>query len=164
VGFPRCAPVVLLGYHRPEMTAQVFQKIREAKPQHLFLVMDGPKPNDDGDADLVAKTRIAVAGIDWDCEVHKVFASTNLGLKKRVSSGLDEVFKHVEEAIIIEDDCLPSIDFFTYATELLQRYRGEEAVGMVSGSSRLRGSTVSRYSYDFSTDVRIWGWATWGQT
>ena len=164
MGILPCAPVVLLGYHRPEMTAQVFQKIREVKPQHLFLVMDGPKPNDDGDADFVAKARAVAAKVDWDCEVHEVFAPTNLGLKKRVSSGLDEVFKHVEEAIIIEDDCLPSTDFFTYATELLQRYRGEESVGMVSGSSRLRGSTVSRYSYDFSTDVRIWGWATWGRT
>ena len=159
-----CAPVVFLGYRRPDQTSRVFEAIREARPTTLFLVMDGPNPSAPGDSDAVEKTRELLGDIDWPAEVHRLYAESNLGLKVRVTSGLDAVFDEVDEAIIVEDDCLPSPDFFRFASEMLERYRDEPRVGMVSGSSRLRGKAVSDYSYDFSRDVRIWGWATWART
>ena len=160
----KVAPVVLLGYRRPHHLRSVFEAIKTAKPPVLFLVMDGPKPNNQEDAFLVQETREMVERVDWDCEVHRLYAKQNLGLKARVSSGLDEVFQIVDHAIILEDDCLPSPTFFAYASELLVRYQDDERVGLVSGSSRLRGKTAGRNSYDFSRDVRIWGWATWSRT
>ena len=36
-------PIVLLIFRRPELTAKVFDRIREAKPQQLFVVADGPR-------------------------------------------------------------------------------------------------------------------------
>jgi hypothetical protein len=126
--------------------------------------MDGPRSNKPGDADQVARTRELAEQVDWDCKVTRIYSDVNLGLKKRVSSGLTEVFTKVPEAIILEDDCLPDSTFFPYATELLERYREDSRVGVISGSSRLRGKRVSPYSYDFSADVRIWGWATWART
>ncbi|MDA8579683.1 glycosyltransferase family 2 protein [Pontimonas sp.] len=164
MGDRACAPVVLIGYRRPEMTAQVLDAIIEAQPSHLFLVMDGPKRGDADDSSAVAAVRAVLEGVPGETPVTKIFSESNLGLKARVVSGLDEVFATVEEAIIVEDDCLPSPDFFRYATELLDRYRSTAEVGIVSGSSRLRGEQVSSASYDFSSDVRIWGWATWGRT
>ena len=158
-----CAPVVLMGYRRPTLTSQVFQAIRTAKPSTLFLVMDGPKPDEEDDERAVAEARAEVEHVDWECVVHRIYSETNLGLKRRVSTGLDEVFSLVDHAIILEDDCLPSADFFPYATELLARFQDDDSVGMISGSSRLRGQSVSDYSYDFSEDVRIWGWATWAR-
>ena len=158
------APVVLLGYARPEFTARVFEQIRRAQPAQLFLVMDGPRSNKPGDVDNVKRTRELAEQVDWDCEVTRIYSDVNLGLKKRVSSGLTAVFSKAPEAIILEDDCLPDPSFFRYATELLERYREDPRVGVVSGSSRLRGKRVSPYSYDFSADVRIWGWATWART
>ena len=159
-----CAPVVLLGYKRPEHTRRVFQAIREAKPAVLIAVMDGPKAGDKQDHALVAATRDVLGKIDWPCEFHQIYAESNLGLKMRVSSGLDEVFTLVDEAIILEDDCVPSPSFFPYATELLERYRTDERVGLISGAQRLRGKWETDNSYLFSRDVRIWGWATWGRT
>jgi hypothetical protein len=158
------APVVLLGYSRPAFTARVFEQIRRAKPQKLFLVMDGPRPAKPRDQENVERTRAVVENVDWDCEVVRIYAEENLGLKARVSSGLSEVFAHVPEAIILEDDCLPDHSFFAYASELLERYGEDPRVGVISGTSRLRGKRVSPYSYDFSADVRIWGWATWART
>ena len=158
------APVVLLGYARPEFTARVFEQIRRAQPSKLLLVMDGPRSNKAGDAENVKRTRELAEQVDWDCEVTRIYSDVNLGLKRRVSSGLTEVFAKVPEAIILEDDCLPDPTFFPYATELLERYREDPRVGVISGSSRLRGKRVSPYSYDFSADVRIWGWATWART
>lgn len=159
-----CSPVVLLGYRRPDHTQRVFAAIREARPPVLLLVMDGPKAGDPKDKALVDATRRILDTVDWDCEVHRIYAKTNMGLKSRVSSGLDAVFKIVDAAIILEDDCLPSPSFFSYASELLERYASDDRVGIVSGHQRLRGKWASDTSYLFSQDVRIWGWATWGRT
>lgn len=158
------APVVLLAYRRPEQTRRVFSAIRAAKPRDLFLVMDGPKPGDvDGQA-RVEQTRAVAERVDWNCKVRKIYAHHNLGLKARVSSGLDAVFEEVDWAIILEDDCLPSASFFPFATQLLERFAPDERIGIVSGSQRLRGHQLSEASYEFSKDVRIWGWATWART
>ena len=161
---PSCAPVVLLAYKRPEHTRRVFQAIREARPAVFIAVMDGPKAGDQEDNALVEATREVLDHIDWPCEFHQIYAESNLGLKRRVSSGLDEVFTLVDEAIILEDDCVPSPSFFPYATELLERYRTDDRVGLISGSQRLRGRWETDNSYLFSRDVRIWGWATWSRT
>lgn len=158
------APVVLLAYRRPQQTRRVFEAIRAAKPQDLFLVMDGARSGDVDDRERVEQTRSIVESIDWECKVRRFYASENLGLKTRVSSGLDAVFAEVESAIILEDDCLPSTTFFPFASELLDRFSGNENVGIVSGSQRLRGRRLSEASYEFSKDVRIWGWATWART
>lgn len=158
------APVVLLAYRRPEQTRKVFEAIRVARPRDLFLVMDGPKPGQNDDHERVEQTRAIVEDVDWECNVRRVNSSENLGLKARVSSGLDAVFSEVELAIILEDDCLPSATFFPYASELLYRYSANERIGLISGSQRLRGQKLSQSSYEFSKDVRIWGWATWSRT
>ena len=158
------APVVLLAYRRPEQTRRVFEAIRAAKPRDLFLVMDGAKPGDTDGHERVEQTRAVVEDVDWECNVRRVYAHENLGLKARVSSGLDAVFSEVESAIILEDDCLPSATFFPYASELLDRFSTNEKIGLISGSQRLRGRRLSEASYEFSRDVRIWGWATWART
>lgn len=158
------APVVLLGYRRPTRTKEVFDAIRRAQPTELFLVMDGPRNNSSEELAAVAETRKVVEEVDWDCSVHRIYADANLGLKNRVSSGLDEVFDSVERAIILEDDCLPSQTFFPFASELLELYADDDRVGIISGSQRLRGRMLSNSSYEFSRDVRIWGWATWART
>ena len=65
--------------------------------------------------------------VDWDCEVVRDFADENLGLKRRIPSGLDRVFSEVEEAIVLEDDCLPHPSFFPYCDELLAALPGRRA-------------------------------------
>jgi len=158
------APVVLIIYRRPDLTKLVFEEVRKIKPKTLYIVADGPAAEKTGDESRVKAAREAVNSVDWDCQLTQIFAEENMGLKNRIISGLDEVFSREDCAIILEDDCLPSESFFRFASELLQRYKSDERVGLVSGSQRLRGKKLSLASYEFSKDVRIWGWATWART
>lgn len=158
---PATAPVVILLFNRPDVTAQVAQRVADARPQAVYLIADGPRSGVPEDQQLCELARQAAVSAPWECEVHTAFADTNMGLKSRVSSGLDWVFDHEESAIILEDDCLADPTFFPYATELLERFSKDNRVGMISGNNFLRGARVSEYSYFFSHDVRIWGWATW---
>ena len=157
-------PVVLIAFNRPDLTARVFERIREWKPPELVFVVDGPRQGNALDGDLVAQVRDIIGQVDWPCSVTEDFADTNLGLKQRISSGLTGVFATHEAAVVLEDDCVPDLSFFPFAEELLARYADEPRVGLIGGTSRLRGKRASKYSYDFSDDVRIWGWATWART
>ena len=158
-----CAPVAIIMFNRPELTREVAKRVAEAQPKAVYLIADGPRPGHPGDQAACEETREAVLSIDWPCPVHTVFAESNMGLRERVSSGLDDVFDEVDQAIIVEDDCLADPSFFPYATELLDRFRDEKQVGVISGNNFLRGARVSDDSYFFSADMRIWGWATWGR-
>ncbi len=99
--------------------------------------------------------------MDWECEVIRNYSNVNLGCKRRVSSGLDWVFDTVEEAIILEDDCLPHPSFFQFCDELLDRYRHDERIMMISGTNYLGEWKSHIQGYHFSYYGGIWGWASW---
>ena len=91
------------------------------------------------------------------------YSDVNLGCKIRVSSGLDWVFSEVEEAIILEDDCLPHPSFFAFCEELLEKYRNDSRIMQICGSNVLKDQVNIDDSYYFSKYGPIWGWASWGR-
>jgi hypothetical protein len=155
------SPVAFIIFNRPDTTERVFAEIAKAKPPKLLVVGDGPRANRVGEADKVALTRGIIDRVDWDCEVLTNFSEINLGCKRRVSSGIDWVFGQVEEAIILEDDCLPEPTFFRYCQELLEHYRNDQRIGMITGGNFQLGNRRNNDSYYFSKYFHIWGWASW---
>lgn len=154
-------PVALIIFNRPHTTAKVFEAIRQAKPPKLFLIADGPREGKAGEPELCAQARAIVQQVDWDCEVFENFSDVNLGCGRRPSSGIDWVFEQVEEAIILEDDCLPEPSFFRYCQEMLQHYRNDSRVMAVCGLNIQFGEHPVPYSYYFSLYSHCWGWASW---
>src|SRR5262245_27851901 len=128
-------PLAFLVFRRPQTTARVWEAIRQARPKTLLIVADGPRATHTGETELCAQVRAICDRVDWPCEVLRNYAETNLGCRQRVSSGLDWVFQTVEEAIILEDDCLPHPTLFSYCQELLERYRYDERVMLISGAN-----------------------------
>ncbi len=157
-------PVALMVFNRPEATRRVFAAVAAARPNHLLVVADGPRPDRKGERQLCDEVRKIVSAVDWPCKVETSFSEENLGCRRRIISGLDWVFSLVEEAIILEDDCLPDPTFFPYCTELLERYRDCDQVGIIGGFNPLPQSFPLPYSYYFTRQVLIWGWATWRRT
>jgi hypothetical protein len=155
-------PIALLNFNRPQMTRRVFDVVRKIKPRRLLLVADGPRESRPDDTRLCAEVRAIFDEIDWECEVFRNFSATNLGSFKRNSSGLNWVFDTVEEAIILEDDCIPSLTFFPYCEELLERYRNDPRVGVIGGNNfGFPEVGHENDSYFFSAYPTIWGWASW---
>jgi hypothetical protein len=155
-------PVVMIVFNRPDPTRLVFRAVAEAKPRKLLIVADGPRASRSGEDLLCRQVRSIFEGVDWPCKVFTLFADSNLGCQERVVSGLTWAFSQVEEAIILEDDCLPHQTFFYFCQELLEHYRGDDRVGMISGHNCLLNSMKTNYSYHFSRVPHIgWGWATW---
>ena len=154
-------PVALIIFNRPETTARVFAEIAKARPSKLLVVADGPRLDHPEDIERCAATRAIVERVDWRCEVLTNFSEANLGCKMRPVSGLKWVFENVEEAIILEDDCVPDPSFFPFCQELLERYRDDERVMMIGGINLLGEWRTVDQSYFFSALGGTWGWATW---
>lgn len=152
-------PVIFLIFRRPDLTSRVFETIRQAQPKKLLVVADGPR--NESEVMLCQQARAVTEQIDWDCEVLRNYADTNLGCRNRVSSGLNWAFEQVEEAIVLEDDCLPHPSFFRYCQTLLDYYRNDERIMVVSGNNFQDGQKRTLHSYYFSKYNHCWGWATW---
>ena len=154
-------PVALIIFNRPANTARVLEAISHAKPKQLLVIADGPRPDKPEDVEKCEAARAVLNQVDWDCDVLTNFSSVNLGCGLRPATGITWVFDTVEEAIILEDDCLPHPTFFSYCEELLNRYREDERVMMVGGVNFLGELTSPLQSYHFSRFGSSWGWASW---
>lgn len=154
-------PVALLVFNRPDTTRRVFDAVAKARPAKLLVVADGPRTDRPHEKDLCAQVRDIVEKVDWPCELITNVSEKNLGCQERVISGLNWVFSLVEEAIILEDDCLPDPSFFPFCAELLEKYRGDSRVAAISGTNLMEKHFRSKDSYSFSQFGGIWGWATW---
>ena len=152
--------VLFLVFNRPDTTRQVFEAIRQAKPPRLYVAADGPREGKLGEVELVKKVRTIATAVDWPCEVKTLFRQRNLGCGPAVKSAIDWFFEAESAGIILEDDTVPTKDFFDFCCELLKKYHDDDRVGMIAGTNH----TVYKRdnaSYVFSRNKACWGWATW---
>lgn len=154
-------PVVLIIFNRPQLTQRVFAEIRRARPQTLLVIADGPRADRAGEKELCRQARAVVEEVDWPCDVRRNYADENLGCGRRIASGLNWVFEQAEEAIVLEDDCVPAPSFFRFCQVLLERYRHDTRVVHIGTNNFLGGLVRTPYSYWFSKYGHISAWATW---
>jgi hypothetical protein len=88
------------------------------------------------------------------------FGAENQGCQVSVSRGITWFFEQEPEGVILEDDTLPSQEFFTFCDALLEKYRDNERVYSISGSY-FGSSAETIAEYYFSIYALMWGWATW---
>ena len=157
-------PLLFLVYNRPAETARVFEVIRSQRPSILFVAADGARPDRPGEEASVKQTREIVAQIDWPCELKTLFRDTNLGCSLAVTAAISWFFEHVDEGIILEDDCLPHPDFFSFCATLLERYRPERRVATIGGTHVLPSTLRHAHNHYASKYFAKWGWATWRRT
>lgn len=153
--------ILFMIFKREDTTRRVFERIREAQPPRLYIAADGPRKDRPDEMDKCKATRKVVESIDWPCEVHYLYREVNLGCGRGVSSAITWFFEHEEQGIIIEDDILPHVDFFLYCDEMLERYKDDERIQLISGRNAFYNGYEAPFSYYMSNLFHIWGWATW---
>lgn len=154
-------PILFIIFNRPDTTLDVFNNIRSMQPTQLFVAADGPRDNVVADVEKCSRARKIATAVDWDCEVHTLFRDRNLGCGLGPSSAITWFFEHVEEGIILEDDCLPDKSFYLFCETLLDYYRNMLQVMHISGDNFQYGRKRANGSYYFSRYTHSWGWATW---
>lgn len=152
--------VLCLFFNRPDNFGQVFEQVRKARPSKLFLYQDGPR---DGRNDMpgILECRKIAENIDWDCDIHRNYLEKNQGCDPSGYLSRKWAFSYVDKCIILEDDTVPSVSFFQFCRELLDKYENDERITMISGINYQETTDYCPDDYFFTDDIAIWGWATW---
>lgn len=155
-------PILLIAWRRPHTLRQVINAIRPIAPNRLFVACDGPCRDRPDQVEKVAATRAVIdSEIDWPCQIERLYSDANQGCSSGPIRAITWFFDHVNEGIILEDDCVPHPDFFPYCANLLERYRHDSRVWCISGNNFQNGDWRGDGSYYFSRYSHCWGWATW---
>ena len=154
-------PILFILFNRPEHARRVLNQLRRIKPHRLFVAIDGPRPGSIDDFEGTKQCEKMLNEIDWECEVSRLIRPHNLGCKNAVSSAINWFFDHVEQGIILEDDCLPDPTFFSFCQALLEKYAENQNVMHIGGVNLYGNRAWGEATYFFSKIPHIWGWATW---
>lgn len=153
-------PILIIIFNRPDFALKLYKIIENIKPLKLYIISDGPR--NQKELQLVDQSRNLFENIKWNCDVKYNYLDENIGLRKRISEGISWVFGFEEKLIILEDDCIPNLDFFKYCEELLIKYQHETRIMTINGCN-LNPNISKNFpeSYFFTKYANSWGWATW---
>lgn len=155
-------PIVLIFFRR-HCVLQVLERIRDYAPVQLFLVADGGRtPEEHTQCQEVRQ--LVEDSINWECRVERLYSDRNLGCRGNIPRGISWAFLHVERAIILEDDTVPTPDFFAFCAEMLDRYAGNHRIMTISGTNYFpKHPSFEVDSYLFSGYAETCGYATWAR-
>ena len=154
-------PVLLIFFNRPDTFEKVFEQVKIARPSKLFLACDGARENNKDDIVRIEECKRIASQVDWECDVYTNYSEENLGCGVKPFSAIKWALEIVDRIVILEDDCVPEQSFFPYMAELLEKYKDDERIGMVSGLNHFAKWDCGKYSYCFTRIGAIWGWGTW---
>ena len=156
------APILIIAFNRPDISAKTFEYIRKAQPQKLYIAIDGHRPDKEGEINLVEQVKKVFENVDWPCETHYKYNDTNKGAELTVSSAISWVFEKEKYAIILEDDIVAPLSFLKFAQEMLIKYEDNERIGTVTGSNFTPIPVPDNTDYFFAKYGHSGGgWATW---
>lgn len=154
--------VLLITFNRPDTTKNVFEAIQLYKPKKLYIFSDGPRAEKlDSDWLKIQETRKIFENLDWECVVKTKYMEPNQGCGNGVSGAIGWAFELEDQLIILEDDCVPSLSFFSFCNTLLNKYANDERIMHISGTRWNEEFFINTGDYFYTKYAHIWGWATW---
>lgn len=158
--------VLVFAYNRESHLRRVLEALSRCHGASNALVTcfsDGPKGiNDmssvDGVRRLLAEPRWSNAFKTFEV----VHSPRNTGLFGSITSGVAKAFERCDAVCVLEDDCLPAVEYLQYMRDALILYSGDANVGSVTGFSPL-GSWPRRgrsHIYHLGRSCSF-GWGTW---
>ena len=155
------APVVIVVFNRPDLLKALLGQIKLARPKKVYVLADAPRVNNPADAFLCSEVRKIIDHFDLGCDVIKCYRTENLGCKKNIETGLNWFFEQEESGIILEDDCLPNLDFFRFCDQMLKEYKDDSKIFSITGDNFQNNQPRGSGEYYVSKYMHCWGWATW---
>ncbi len=156
-------PVKVNIWIRPECQRKQFEVLKQARPSILFIQSDGGR-NEEEWKIIKEHRKMFDTEIDWDCTVYRIYADKNYGLYAMGGMREKILWSHVDRCILLEDDQIPSVSYFRFCAELLEKYKDDERICCICGMNHLGVSENVSADYFFSRQGSIWGVAMWKRT
>ena len=158
-------PILLITFNRPEHTKRVLEAILAAQPRDLYVFQDGARKGNESDMVKCAEVQKVVCDLtkDTNVELHTNYSEKNLGCGPGPATAITWFFDHVERGMVFEDDCLPSPSIFAFYEELLERYKDDERISIITGTNALSRWRSRKLDYVFIKHggMTMGCWASW---
>lgn len=154
-------PVAIQAFIRPEQLAKQWEVIKQARPSILFIRSDGPRETVPTDAELIAKSRAVVEEVDWDCQVYRMYEEKNIGMYGMSDKYTPIIWSTVDRCIFLEDDQVPSVSYFRFCAELLEKYKDDLRIDRITGVNLCETWEDTPDDYFFARVPASSGVATW---
>lgn len=151
---------VVFTYNRSKHTKQVLDGLKQNTilPEKLFIFQDGLKRQEHKKEWI--KVNELIHKINW-CDTKIIVSAFNKGLSASIISGINEVFKSYDAAIILEDDCVPAANFICFMNQCFEKYKDNKKVYSISGYSWPIELAKKQYDIYGCGRISSWGWGTW---
>jgi len=157
-------PVLITIWDRPEYVKQLLEVLSIIKPVKLFIFSDITNEIESIRYKKILESRSLINKyVNWDATIYYRYNSYNEGPALGLYNAISWAFEKVDKLIILEHDYIPSISFFPYCEELLNKYQEDERIWIISGLNHFEGkyNLNNNDSYFFSKYASIAGFATW---
>lgn len=153
-------PVRINIWIRPECQRKQWDVVKQARPSVLFLQSDGGR--NEGEWKAIYQNRKMIdENIDWECTVYRIYEDRNNGMYAMGKKMSELIWSKVDRCIFTEDDYIPSVSFFRFCAELLERYKDDLRIECICGMNHEGVTEDVNADYFFSRQGSIWGTATW---
>jgi hypothetical protein len=150
--------LTIIGFKRTENIQQIIRIAKDCGIAKISLSLDKPNSLDALALNAQQKLLGQLQG-DNECFFDFQFQKTNVGCAVNVISGIEHGFRTNEYCVILEDDCIPSPDFFRFCLDTIPILEKREDVWLTCGSQfatdvdRKGNAVLSAYPL-------TWGWFT----
>lgn len=155
-------PALIVTFAREEGFQRLISIGIKSGIRRFYIAIDGPRTEEHRISQGKMHDHLAKLNKVSDLEFFVWQRTENLGAAAGVLTAVNWFFSRENAGIILEDDLVPSSDFFTFAAKALDFYENNPDVWVISGSRMLPSASDRTYS-DWSRYPMIWGWATWGE-
>lgn len=152
-------PVLVIGFNRPLLLNNLLAHLSKIGVSKLYVSLDGPR--DERDALLCKQSFEVVKSYKYLFDLTVLYRPYNLGCCLGVVSALDWFFSETDFGAVIEDDCLPNIEFFEFLSHIEQDKYSFNIATMKLYTAH--NPFDFNFSDQLASTVLIHGWATFSQ-
>lgn len=145
---------------RTDLQREQFEVIKKARPSILFLISDGGRNDEEWKA-IRQNRKMYDEEIDWNCTVYRQYENANQGMYAMEKKERELIWSHVDSCIFMEDDIIPSVSFFRFCAEMLEKYKDDPRIFAICGTNYTGVNERCSSDYFFSRYGAVWGTATW---
>lgn len=159
----RDVPVLVIAYKKVETVRLVVDGLRHCMPKKVYVALNAPIEDSEEEIEICRQVEEVFQGIDWGAEVAFLRRTKNLPVALSYFGACDWFFDQVEAGIVLDDDCVPSPDFFRLVAFFKKNRSEFLEVGHINGTQFLCDEDLSAESRSFfpTRYASCWGWATW---
>jgi hypothetical protein len=153
--------LLVVAYLRPENLKVILETAYESGIRNFFVSIDFPRNPSAENLDLSSKVSRVVTDFELgsQAKVTTAVRDKNVGCTPAVLSSCDWAFSQSENLIILEDDCIPTSDFFDFCRTSLSVIKQDSSIWLAGGSQLVPIELINDPWFSSKYPL-TWGWCT----